>query len=124
MLRLLRGKVETPQPKYSDPLDIRRYTRIEPRETHSAKQMPQACEVAVAPKRVRPSSIPKAPVMPQRPQRMDKTTEINLSEHLYSDAKISVGLLRRALPQRFGKIDARKQDALTGFESPLKYAIG
>lgn len=133
MLKLLRGKTDKPQPKHSDPLDIRRYTRIAPRETRTVNDAArpavdvapaQDCAIHAGVKHPRHSAIPKAPAAVVRPQRVQRKAEINLSEHLYSEAAISVSLLRRSLPGRFRDVDMRKQNALASFDSPLKYAVG
>lgn len=133
MLKQLLGKTQTRKPASSDPLDIMRYTRFKPRKIRTIQPMaaPEAttaggqdCAMHSDAHSASRTSVPKAPVSVARPRQIQKSTEINLSEHLYSEAAISVALLRRSLPMRFRDVDARKQKTMAPFASPMKYAIG
>jgi hypothetical protein len=128
MLRLLLGKTEKPTASHPDPLDIMRYTRVEPRESRMINQKPysrfsapekQECE-APSPKAV-VRRVQMAPASTPRPQAVAKA-EVNLAAHLYSDGAISVSLLRRSLPKRFRAIDARRQQALMDSDT-LEFAM-
>ncbi len=140
MLKLLRGKPQEAQPTHRGALDIKRYTRIEPRETRTMNQKAytrfateeppkaavQTCALdAASGQIVRKVALPKppAPTPAPTPAPVQRAEQPNLAAHLHSEAPVSIALLRRALPQRFREVEARKQDALSTYNDPLKYAF-
>tara|TARA_R110002094_G_scaffold30511_2_gene42997 strand:- start:1002 stop:1358 length:357 start_codon:yes stop_codon:yes gene_type:complete len=69
-----------------------------------------------------PKITPKTAPVPNEPNETttpefaapQQSAPINMAAHLYSESEITVDLLRRALPLRFRKIDARARWARTG----------
>lgn len=92
--RQVRGAIDAPE-------EEKRYTRFPPMHPREhpdvyAKPLRRPCE--------------KAPDREKRPVDHVTAQPTSLAEQLHSESRISVALLRRALPSRFAEMDAHTRE--------------
>lgn len=104
MLKLFSAFGEKPKPSWPHEGIDQRYTRFAPRRVRDAGPVAEATAEALCDDAAPLSRKPVAAMRPISRAAMAVEQTFNDTAHLYAESRISVSVLRRALPERFAEL--------------------